>query len=208
MSVRYYFGVPGCGKTTLLVRLALQGSKKYNNVYTNVRLTGMPDNVHFVENSWIGKYDISDGLLLIDESTLFADNRDYKNFDKQLKNWFVLHRHFGMTVYLFGQSYNGLDKKIRDLAMGDVNGGMYYVYKGLFTGRWVTKYYKVPYGIVIPDKHKNKQLTGNALGEINEGYCKPSLLTRLFSARFIRHPYYKYFDSWECPALPPLPQSK
>lgn len=208
MSISYYFGVPGCGKTSLLAKHALEGSKKYKNVYVNVHLSNMPDNVRYIENDWIGKYDISDGLLLTDESTLFVDNRDYKSFGKDLKQFAMLHRHYGITWYLYGQSYSGLDKKLRSLIGNNAQSGVFYVYKPLLFGRWITKYYRVPYGIVIPDRKKNKALTGNSLGEIEEGYCKPSLFNRIFCKRFIRFPYYKYFDSWEAPELPPLPTFK
>ena len=41
MAVSLYFGLPGCGKTTMLTKLALDGvrSGRYLHVYTNVSLT-------------------------------------------------------------------------------------------------------------------------------------------------------------------------
>lgn len=206
MSVSYYFGLPGVGKTTLLAKMAIDESKRFKNVYTNIHLTDVPDNVVYIQNDWIGKYQLENGLLLIDEATLFADNRDYKNFSKSLVSFFMLHRHYGLTVRLFGQSYNGLDRKIRTLCGGDAQSGVYYMYRPLLLGRWQTKYYKIPYGIIIPDRRKNKEQNGSTLGEIEEGYCKPSLFQQIFCRRLWRPRYYKHFDSWEAPELPPLPQ--
>lgn len=100
MAVSLYFGLPGCGKTTLVAAFALKGvkSKRYDNVYCNVRLA--MDGVTFVENDQIGSYYLHDGLLLIDEATLFADNRSYKSFSKQLAQFFLLHRHYNLDIVL------------------------------------------------------------------------------------------------------------
>lgn len=200
MAVSLYFGLPRTGKTTLLAKMAVKEAKRYEHVYTNVHLTDVPENVVYIENEWIGKYQLENCLILIDEATLFADNRDYKNFSKDLVKFFMLHGHYHCTIRLFAQTYNGVDKKIRTLCEL-----VYYMYKPFLTGHWVTKYYRIPYGIVIPDKHKNKQMTGNTLGEIEEGYCKPSLLERLFAHKLYRKRWYKHFNSWEAPELPPLP---
>lgn len=201
--IRLYFGLPGVGKTTLLAKFALKYSKKFKYIYTNVHLSDMPDNVIYIHNEWLGIYNIVDGLVLIDEATIFADNRDYKNFSKDLTKWLMLSRHYGVSLFFFCQTYNGTDKKIRSLCTS-----VWYMYRPLLLGHWQTKYYRIPYGIVIPDARKNRALTGNSLGEIEEGYCKPPLLQRIFCHRMWRPLYYKYFDSWEAPSLPPLPLSK
>lgn len=200
MAVSLYFGLPRTGKTTLLAKMAVTEAKRYEYVYTNVHLTDVPDNVYYIENEWIGKYQLENCLILIDEATLFADNRDYKNFSKDLVKFFMLHGHYHCTIRLFAQTYNGVDKKIRTLCEL-----VYYMYKPFLTGHWITKYYRIPYGIVIPDRRKNKQTTGNSLGEIEEGYCKPNLIERIFAHRLHRRKYYPHFNSWEAPVLPPPP---
>ena len=58
--------------------MAVTEAKRYEHVYTNVHLTDVPENVVYIENEWIGKYQLENCLILIDEATLFADNRDYK----------------------------------------------------------------------------------------------------------------------------------
>lgn len=196
--VELYFGLPGCGKTSLLTYFAkrelLNKRSRYQHVYSNVALA-LPGLV-YIDNDCIGRYDLSDSLLLIDEATLFADSRDFKSFSKDKILFFLLHRHYRVDIKLFTQQWDGVDRKIRV-----ITDRVYYVYKGLFSGFLFTKYYRIPYGIIIPDK----KTSGEKLGEIIQGYCKPSFFQRLFSHRIFRPTLYKYFDSFEAPKLQPLP---
>ena len=197
MAVELYFGLPGCGKTTLLASKALSAvnSKKYLNVYSNVRLSIF--GVTYITNECIGKYDLHDCAILIDEATLFADNRAYKDFTRDKIEYFLLHRHYNADILLFTQQWDGVDRKIRV-----ITDRVYYVYKGFFTGKWLTRYYRIPYGIIIPDPRKSD---GEKLGDIVQGYCKPNFFIRLFSPVLYRPKYYKYFDSWQRNILDPLP---
>lgn len=196
MSVSLYFGLPGAGKTTMMCYIMRKSirSKRYENVYSNVHTT-LPG-VTYIDNDYVGRYDIRNALLCIDEATLFADNRSHKNFPPHLVSFFLLHRHYNVDIVLFTQQWDGVDKKIRV-----ITDRVYYVYKGLFTGRFITRAYRVPYGIIIPDRKDDT----SKLGEIVQGYCKPNILLRLFGPWVFRPCYYKYFDSWEAPQLPPLP---
>lgn len=198
MSVSLYFGLPGAGKTTLMCYKAIQGlkSKRYRNVYGNVRM--MIEGYTYIDNDCIGQYDLSDCLLLIDEATLFADSRAYKSFGKDKLEYFLEHRHYNADICLFTQQWDGVDRKIRV-----ITDRVYYVYKGFFLGHWFSTFYRIPYGIIIPDPHKDK--SSEKLGEIVQGYCKPNILVRLFSPKLYRPKYYKYFDSWERNPLPALP---
>lgn len=197
--ISLFFGLPGAGKTTILASIAKKYSvpfKKnpYKNVYSNVHLS-IPG-VIYIDNECIGKYLLKDSLILIDEATLFADSRAYKEFDKQKLSFFLQHRHYNCDVFLFTQQWDGVDRKIRV-----ITDRVYYVYKGKIFGKLWSSYYRIPYGIIIPDK----KVGGEKLGEIIQGYCKPDIITRLLSHKVIRSKYYKYFDSWEAPALPDLP---
>lgn len=200
MAVSLYFGLPGCGKTTMLAKLALKAvnGRRYDNVYSNVQLN-IPG-VTFIDNVCIGQYELRDCLLLIDEATLFADSRDYKNFSKGRLSYFLEHRHRNADIILFTQQWDGVDRKIRT-----ITDRVYYIKKGLLLGKWISSCYRIPYDIIIPDPKKNGG--GEKLGEIVQGYCKPPLLTRLFARRVYRPRFYKYFDSWELEELPPLPSS-
>lgn len=196
MAISLYFGLPGCGKTTWLTKLALDAVRKgkYQNVYTNVQLN-IPG-VTIIDNDCIGQYELKNCLLLIDEATLFADSRAYKEFSKGRLEYFLEHRHRCADIVLFTQQWDGVDRKIRV-----ITDRVYYVYKGFFTGRWISSCWRVPYGILFPDPKK----TGEKLGEIVQGYSKPNILIRLFARRIYRPKYYPYFDSWELVELPPLP---
>lgn len=198
MSVRLYFGLPGAGKTTLMSYFALKGvkDKRYKNVYGNVKMK--IDGYTYIDNDCIGQYDLSDALVLIDEATLFADSRAYKSFDKGKLEYFLEHRHYNVDIYLFTQQWDGVDRKIRV-----ITDRVYYVFKGKLLGHWFTTFYRIPYGIIIPDPHKDK--SSEKLGEIIQGYCKPNLIIRAFAPKLYRPKYYKYFDSWERRQLPQLP---
>lgn len=200
MAVSLYFGLPGAGKTTIMAahaKRALSRKSPYKHVFCNVKLN--MDGIIYIENSDIGRYQIENGLLLIDEATLEFDSRDYKNFSKRLVSFFLLHRHYNMDIELFTQQWDGVDRKIRV-----ITDRCYYIYKGIFTGKWLSRYYRVPYGIIIPDPKKGNE----KLGEIVQGYAKPGLLGRLFGGWCLRPLYYRYFDSWDAPKLPELPRGR
>lgn len=200
MSVSLYFGLPGAGKTTLMAHMAIKGikSKRYLHVYGNVHM--QIDGYTYIDNECIGVYDLSDCLILIDEATLFADSRAYKSFDRGKLEYFLEHRHYNADICLFTQQWDGVDRKIRV-----ITDRVYYVFKGILLGKWFSTYYRIPYGIIIPDPHKDK--SSEKLGEIVQGYCKPNILIRLFAPKLFRPKYYKYFDSWERRELPSLPAS-
>lgn len=202
MAVKLFFGLPGSGKTTLMAyfaKKAVGSFSPYKHVYSNVGLA-IPG-VTQIDNDCVGKYDLSEALLLLDEATLFADSRDYKAFSKNKISFFLLHRHYKVDVYLFTQQWDGVDKKIRV-----ITDRVYYIYKGKIFGKWFSSYYRIPYGIIIPDPNNKKGGNGEKLGEIIQGYAKPHWIVRLFFTTHLFRPlYYKYFDSWEAPKLLPLP---
>lgn len=197
--VSLYFGLPGCGKTTILTSIAYKYAKKckpYKHIYSNIDI--LVPGVVCIDNECIGVYDLSDSLILIDEATLFADSRDFKNFDKDKLYFFNMHRHFNTDIVLFTQRWDAVDLKIRT-----ITDRVYYCFKTPILGNLfhISQYYRIPYGIIIPDKKDNTQ----KLGEIIQGYCKPNFLVRLLSHKVYRPKYYPYFDSWEHKSMPELP---
>lgn len=181
--IRCYFGLPGCGKSTLLAKVAVNAQRRidrglspYKYVYSNV-FVEYPG-IRSIRWEDVGVMDYCDCLILIDEATLFADNRSYKTFPKEKIDWLMTHRHDGCDMYYFAQFFNAVDKKIRD-----VTAQVYYVKR---FGP-LTQTLRIPKGIVIPEQ----------TGEIVEGYRQPKLLEKIFTCRFFyRRPWYKYFNSW------------
>ena len=125
--IKGYFGLPGSGKTTFLTMIAQKelkrierGRSAYKRVLTNFYCQGC----YMIDYSQLGFYDLSDSLILLDEITLDADSRNFKQFDQFKKKFFLLHRHYSIDVIYFTQQWDGVDKKIRDITHD-----LYYVKK-------------------------------------------------------------------------------
>lgn len=143
------------------------------------------------ESSWddIGQFDMSNSVILLDEISLFADNRDYKNFSHRLKQFFILHRHYHCDIVWFTQQYDGVDRKIRELTTC-----LYYVRSaGMFS-------YAVRIDRFIFVQKEQK--------DIKVGFKITGFIRALFaflngSVKLCFRPrYYKYFDSFDAPLLP------
>lgn len=191
MSCNLFVGLPGCGKTTLLASFALYHVKHGKHVYSNVRLDLPSELYTYIKSEYLGVYNISNGVVLLDEGEIIAESRSYKSFPKHMSDFFMLHRHYRVEVCVFCQRYKGVDIKIRNLC-----DKVYFVRKGLFG---FTSYTPIEYRICVPQ-------AGERLGEIIEGYRMPSPIVRLFTTKRVYRPlYYRYFDSYECAVLPPIP---
>ena len=176
------FGFPGCGKSTELSKIAVRELRKikrrrskYKAVASNVPVPGC----ELIQWDMLGNYDITDRLILIDEITLLADNRNFKNFGQEKKEWILLHRHDKCDFIYFTQFYNNVDKKIRDVT---------------FNTWYLRKLFCFSYRILIP----HAVLVPEQTGEIIQGYKKPTLLNTRIKFTF-RPLYYKYFDSYDRP---------
>ena len=81
--IKGYFGVPGCGKSTTLVKEYRKNKKKYENIYSvNIKIDGVKE----ITKEDVRKYRFKNALILWDEITLDYDNR---NFDKTVKDIFT-----------------------------------------------------------------------------------------------------------------------
>lgn len=174
------FGKKGSGKSTLLTKLALQYQSKNIPVFSTETIPGCykitPEDIgytEFPENS----------VILIDEVGMIWDNRNFKNFDTKVRDWFKLQRHRKCTVYLFSQTFD-IDKKLRDLT-----DEMYLVQK---------KFRVFSYSKRILKRTVLNKATAEAPSKIDEDLVFDSLL--LFwagSRRFTFIPKYAgYFDSF------------
>lgn len=186
--VTLYFGLPGCGKTTILTAIAQKelrkikkGRSKYKRVFCNFYCSGT---FKFDYLKDFGKFDMSDSLILIDEASLEQDSRDFKTFTFDKKQGFLLHRHFCQDIVLATQQYNGVDLKIRNIVSR-----LFYVNK-IFC---FSKIVEIPPKIVFPKD----------TGEIVQGYVKPSFFQRLGTTKIYFRPFfYKFFNTLDRPKLP------
>lgn len=199
MAVSMFFGLPGAGKTTLLASMAIKAlkKKKYQNVYSNVHLN--IDGIKFITAKDLMVYNIHDGLILFDEASIDFNGRLFKQQSMKVIEFFLLHRHPRTDICVFSQA-NNIDKTIRTIA-----DRCYYIHKGILTGHWFSKYYRIPYTMFLKDKNDT---SGDNPGEINFGYYKPDFFTRVFCTWVYRPKYYKYYDSWAFPELPDLPDDR
>ena len=105
------FGKKGSGKTTFITKMARKYIKHGVKVYSTVPVPGAylfdVKNVgfkHFDENS----------VIFIDEVGMIWDNRNFKAFQTEVRDYFKLQRHYRHTVYLFSQTFD-VDIKLRNL---------------------------------------------------------------------------------------------
>lgn len=184
-----YFGLPGCGKSTFLAKIARKAirSGRYDKVFCNFYVDG----TYQLNPDDLGQFDFSNCLILIDEITLFFDSRDFKKFQQHQKEFFLMHRHYGVDIVYFTQQYDGVDKKIRDITQT-----LYHVKR---TGcaslaRCIHR--------TLDVNNDTKEIVYGYY--INKGFF--GFITSLFSRgewQFCFRPlYYKYFDSFDRIDLP------
>ena len=179
------FGKKGSGKSTLLTKLALKYTKLGVPVYTT-EFINLP-NVYQIKPKDIGHYNFPRGcVLLIDEVGMVWDNRNYKNIDNNVRDFFKLQRHYHIRVFMFSQSFD-VDRKLRDLT-----DDMYYI---------CSKFRVFSYAKQISKKIVLNNSTADGPSTIAENLqFEPFFLCFLGSRKFTFIPkYVKYFDSFVTP---------
>lgn len=201
-----YFGVPGCGKTTIATMKAqkllkrikrdekrvAKGKKRlcpYQRVLTNFYCSGC----YKVDFKDIGIYDIQDSAIILDELTIDADNRDFKNFSRSSVEGFIYHRHYFNDIFYYTQNFQAVDKKIRDLT------------QNLF---FLKKSKVFPFSLFTKAKIIYRTIDINEMTkEIVNGYRFPNFFENILDFFGIlklgeicfRPNYYKYFNSYSQP---------
>lgn len=107
------FGKKGSGKTTYMCKLALKYIKLGYTVYSSVHIPGtiyIPD----IDQKLLYSAPPENSVLLIDEVGMIWDNRNYKAFRNEIRDFFKLQRHYRCIVYLFSQTFD-VDVKLRVL---------------------------------------------------------------------------------------------
>lgn len=112
----FVFGKKGSGKSCLLVNTLLKYKKKGYVCYTDMPVN-IPD-VRIIKADDLKQFrPVENSAIFLDEVGLTWSNRDFKNFDKGLTEFFKLQRHYRCVVYMNSQSFD-VDKKIRDVTDG------------------------------------------------------------------------------------------
>lgn len=105
------FGKKGSGKTTFLTKIAINSIKQGKKVYSTIDIPG----TYKFEVEKIGDYTFEpQSVILIDEVGMIWDNRDFKTFRKEVRDYFKFQRQYKNTVYLFSQTFD-VDLKLRNL---------------------------------------------------------------------------------------------
>ena len=181
------FGKKGSGKNTLLTKWSIKYNRMGFHVYSDSEIF----NTYKLDTDWIGKYDFpKNSVLLIQEAGMTWDNRNFKSFPSEVRDFFKLQRHKSVIVVLASQSFD-VDKKLRDLT-----DEMYLV----------TNFMRI-FSIA---KRINKKITIQKADDPNKNSTdQASFLTESYSFdlpffwKFTYIPrYIKYFNSFEAVELP------
>ena len=206
LQLNVYFGVPGSGKTTYAAYLARQAQKesivirlckrfpcrfthwilngtnwkRAYPVWSNVPIQGT---YKLNAKSDIGVYMIQDGKMIIDEAGVEFNNRDYKAFPKPAIRFFKYHRHYGVSVDVFSQSFDDMDVTLRRLAQN-----FYVVRKSA-----------VPFFVTIKRIRRKVGIDGNSHQLVDAySFGLPILDTKWIFCP----PLWKMFDSYDVEELP------
>lgn len=180
------FGKKGSGKSTLMVRMAYEYLAMGWTVFCTERLDGCI----FIDYQDIGFKNIPpNSLLLVDEVGMIWDNRNFKNFKNEVRDWFKLQRHYKVKVVLFSQTFD-IDKKLRDLT-----DDMYLCTNMARVFSWAKR---ITRRIVLV------QPGPESPARIDEELAFDWLLFWPFGSRILTFipKWAPYFDSHNCPVLP------
>lgn len=180
-SVLFVVGQIGAGKSAYSVKLARQALKKGRFVYSTDYIKGC----YQFNVDWLSDQKCPENsLLIIDESALKFNCRDFSKISKNILAYFKKCRHFKNDVILISQTFSDTDKQIREIST-----------KVLFLRKFGM--------ITFPVKVKGDVTIGD------DG--QPCIKYKIgrFGRPFIPALQGRYYDSWEdtsgraiCPSIP------
>jgi len=176
--ISVYFGVPGSGKTTFAAYLARKDLKRKQRVFSNVPITGA---FQMDCKNDLGKFQIVDARIIVDEAGIEYNNRKYKELDQASIKFLKYHRHYQTAIDFFSQSHEDMDITIRRLAQ------KYYVVKKSL----------LPFFIVRKAIGRRVGIDENTKQIIDEYYWKPFGSKWIFSP-----PLWKCFNTLSREDLP------
>lgn len=182
------FGKKGSGKTTYMCKLAVQYHKLGREVYSNVVLPYS----HLIDVNLLGHVvPPPESVLLIDEVGMIWDNRNFKAFREDVRDYFKLQRHYRNIVYLFSQTFD-IDIKLRNLT-----DAMFLVTSPL---PFLSVIRRIKRTIVLV------QPVADAEGRISDSLQFIPMIMNLFGMKAFQLTYIpkwaKLFDSHQTPNLP------
>lgn len=210
------FGKKGAGKTTLLTKLSYKHIKRGWTVYSTENIPGTrfikseyighyyfpdadfkpfnPDDYHGIIKllklfrNWIFPYRPKI-LLLVDEVGLIWNSRDFKKFEKEVRQWFKYQRHYCTKVYMFSQAFD-VDKQLRELT-----DQMYLISNVFRVFSWGKRILKKP------TLKENKE---DGSGTIVDDLRFDSIFFFMFGSRMLTYipRWTKMFNSFAVPELP------
>lgn len=177
VQINYAFGYPGSGKSTFAAYLARKYLKKGITVYANFPIIGCYE---IDPKKDLGTFQVQDALVLWDEASISANNRNFKDFPKTCIEFLKLHRHYNVEIWVFSQAYDDVDITIRRLCHS-----VYWIKPGIL--KWFTHVKSIYKTMNIID------------GEIVDAY----VLEPFFKTKIIWNPpCWNMFNSWDAPQLP------
>lgn len=183
------FGKKGSGKSTLLAKLAYRYIRKGRPVYSTVHVPG----AHLFDVEKVGFMGFPpESVIFIDEVGMIWDNRNFKNFRTEVRDYFKLQRHYHHTVYLFSQTFD-IDIKLRNLT-----DAMYLVrcYMGFLS---ISRRIRRDIVLVEPQ--------GDSEARIADSLKFEPLFLSLFGAKTVQFTFIprwtRLFNSFEAPELLP-----
>lgn len=186
------YGKKGAGKTTYLTRMSIKFNRDGWHVFSNTEIFG----TYKLNTDWIGRFDFPEkSVLLLDEVGMIWDNRNFKSFPSEVRDFFKLQRHKRVYVIMASQSFD-IDKKLRDLT------DEMFLLQNLFNVFTVAKKINKYQTISNQDNNDN---SNDSISCLTETYKFSSF----FSWQWIYNPrYFKFFNSFESVKLPQAPKSK
>ena len=181
------FGKKGSGKTTLITKLTLKHLKRGWKVYSTVPVPG----ALLFDAKDIGKIAFEqNSVLFLDEGGILFDNRNFKAFREDTRDWFKYQRHYRVKVYVFSQAFD-IDVKLRNLT------DYMYLTTNFFNVISVARRVQRKIIIVHP--------SGDAESRIADDMEFTPWIFAPFGGLYVTWipKYIKYFDSFSAPELVP-----